>query len=183
MAVQNITPIDPVTSSVIAQSALAQSPAAAGLDLSRELIVVAIPDIYLTEYQGTRAALEAEGVIPSSTKWPTGFDDLHWDDGRLRYWLRRQRPEGVKGARNSLLNIDWWMLRCDPCSSSPEILSVERKAKELAAARFLASPEGAEVKSRRWNAWLEARTDDKFQAFKALIPGLIRPKRGRRSGD
>jgi len=182
MAIEESTYENASASRIVAQSAFAQFPAAAGLDLSCELIVTAMPEIYLTEYQGTRAALEAEGVIPAGAQWPDGFDDLRWEDDLFRYRVRRQRPEGVKGSRKSLLNIDWWMFRCDPRKHiSPEMLSIERKAKELADARFRASPDGAAAMNRQWDAWLKARMDEKYQAFKAGIPGISCTRRGRGS--
>ena len=50
------------------------------------------------EYFGTRAQLEAEGVIPSGMEWPaTGAKEVGWKEGRLKFGLRRIRPEGLKG--------------------------------------------------------------------------------------
>jgi hypothetical protein len=179
MAVQNITPIDALSSSIIAQSALAQSPAAAGLDLSSEIIVCTYSDI--AEYQGTRAALEAEGVIPAGTKWPEGFDDLRWEDEKFSYWIRRERPEGIKGPRKQFIELDWWMFRCNPINAKPiDARIVERKAKELAEAIYRQSPEGRANWNKQWNAYWESQRDDRYQVFKAIIPGINRPKRGRR---
>lgn len=63
------------------------------LDPSAEL-VVCTPYSDIVEYQGTRATLEAEGVIPADADWPEGFNDLHWEDDQYRYWLccERGRP-------------------------------------------------------------------------------------------
>lgn len=174
-----ITPIS-CTMAYLAQSAFAQSPAAVGLNLSTE-IIVCTPYREIAEYQGTRAALEAEGVIPAGTKWPDGFDDLFWEDDKFRYWLRRKRPEGIKGPRKQFLDLDWWMFRCDPLNAKPvDIRNVERKVKELADIIHRQSAKGQAEWSTQWNRYWEARKDDKFQAFKALIPGVNRPKRGRR---
>lgn len=166
----------------LAQSAFAQSPASAGLDLSVEIIVRSMPDISIAEYQGTRATLESEGLIPAGTKWPEGFDDLRWEDGDFRYWLRRERPEGIKGPRKQFLDLDWWMVRCDPVKPrSWESRAIEQKTKALADEIYLQSAKGREERSQRLSAYWEARADNKFQAFKSLIPGINRPKRGRRT--
>jgi len=165
---------------ILAQSALAQSPAAAGLDLSTE-IIVCTPYSNIAEYQGTRAALEAEGVIPAGAKWPKDFDDLDWEDDKCRYSLRRTRPEGVKGQHKQFLDVDWWRLRCNPINAKPaDVRSVERKAKELADIIYSQSGKGQAEWHEQWKRHWEAKKDEKFQAFKALIPGLVRPKRGRR---
>ena len=166
--------------SPMAQSVFAQSPAASGLDLSTE-IIVCTPHSDIAEYQGTRAALEAEGVIPAATKWPDGFDDLRWEDDKFCYWLRRERPEGIKGPRKQFLDFDWWMFRFHPRDAKPgDVRNVERKAKDLADAVYHQSAKGKAEWCVNWDRYCEAENDDKFQAFKALIPGINRPKRGRR---
>lgn len=178
MAVANST----ATVAYLTQSTLARSPASAGLDLSAEIIVCS-PFEGLAEYQGTRAAIEAEGIIPADTKWPEGFKDLQWEDDKFRYWIRRKRPEGVKGPRKQFLDIDWWMLRCDPVEDdmSWAAKNIKRKAKELADEIYRHSTEGrAEIDKQR-NAYCKALSDKKFQAFKSLIAGTTPPKRGRRS--
>jgi hypothetical protein len=182
MAVQNITPAEtPSSSWLVAQSMFARFPAAQGLDLCKE-IIVCTPYSDIAEYQGTRAAIEAEGVIPAGTTWPVGFNDLHWEDEKFRYWLCRQRLHGVKGRRQSYLNVDWWMFRCYPVETkSLEMRAVERKAKELADEIYRQSSEGKAVWNKQWNAHWASLKDEKFQAFKALIPGINRPKRGRRA--
>ena len=168
------------TKDVIAQSALAQSPAAAGLDLTQE-IIVCTPYDDIVEYQGTRAALEAEGSIPAGTQWPEGFKDLEWTAGQTRYWLRRQIPKGAKGPRKQVIDGDWWRLRCDPLNAKTvDERIVERKEKELADTIHRRSPEGSAEWNREYLRFTEAESDFAFQSFKSLIPGLVKPKRGRR---
>ena len=41
----------------------------------------------ITEFQGTRAILDAEGIVPANIKWPEGYDDLRWDEGKFEYWI------------------------------------------------------------------------------------------------
>lgn len=164
----------------LAQSAFAQSPAASGLDLSSE-IIVCTPYSDIAEYQGTRAALEAEGVIPAGAKWPDGFDDLRWEDHQFHYWLRRERPEGLKGPRKLFLDVDWWMFRCMPIQAkNPGDRYIERKKNELSAAIFRQSAKGQDEMYQRLERLEKARKDVKFQAFKTAIPGINHPKRGRR---
>lgn len=178
MADQEFNPT--VSESIITQSVFAQSAAAAGLDLHAE-IVVCTPYTGIAEYQGTRTALEGEGIIPVGTKWPEGFDELHWTDDKCRYWIRRKRPDGIKGPRKQFLDLDWWMLRCDPLNAKHICdLNVEIKAKELADMVYRQSAKGQAEWYKQWHRYCEAQNDDKFQAFKELIPGISRPKRGRK---
>lgn len=168
---------------VIAQSALAQSPAAAGLDLTKELIVSIIYDD-IVEYNGTRAALEAEGSVPPGTQWPEGFNSVEWNAGQACYWLRRDIPKGVKGPRKQFVDGDWWRLRCDPLNTkSYKDRLVERKAKDLARTIHRLSPEGSAEWDREYQRFTEAESDSAFQTFKALIPGLVKPKRSRISRE
>ncbi len=151
------------------------------LDPSTE-IVVCTPSFDIAEYQGTRAALEAEGVIPAGTDWPKGFDTLYWGDAKFSYWLRRTRPEGHNGPRKQFMHVDWWMLRCDPVNMpSHFVRTAKRIEKELADYVLRHSREGMAAWGRQFDRYLEAKKDEKFQAFKSLIPGIQRPKRGRRT--
>lgn len=135
----------------------------------------------IAEYQGTRAMLEAEGIIPANTEWPEGYGDLWWDDGKYRYWITRQRPEGAKGPRKLFIDIDWWSLRQQLISDNCVARELARKKKELAEYIYRNSAEGQADWAEKFNSYSEACADEKFQAFKTLIPGLIQPKRDRRS--
>lgn len=149
------------------------------LDLSTEVIVYT-PYSSISEYQGTRAALEAEGIIPAGTDWPEGFNDLRWEDSRFYYLLRRERPEGAKGPRKQFLTVDWWGVRFDPRNSeSGEARNIKLQAEKLARLTYLASDKGR----REWHAncdrYCEAQTDKLFQSFRAAC-GIVERKRGRR---
>ncbi len=146
-------------------------------------IIVCMPYSDIAEYQGTRAALEAEGVIPAGTKWPEGFRDIRWEDDHLRYWLRRERPEGAKGPRKQFLTFDWWRVRFDPIKTeSWEGRMVRQKAKELEDAIFNQSKEGRAFSNLQMSRIVKARSDEKFRAFvKELIPSIDQPKRGRKT--
>ena len=148
------------------------------LDPSAEL-VVRTPYSDIAEYQGTRATLEAEGVIPAGTDWPEGFNDLRWQDSKFYYWLRRERPEGRKGPRREFLSVDWWMFRCDPLEAdSIEANTIKRKAKDLADTIHRVSAKGQAESSAHWHRCYKARNDKPFQAFKAAC-GIVERRRGR----
>lgn len=133
-----------------------------------------------TEYVGTRAALESEGILPEGIEWPTGYDDLRWQDGQFNFWLRRQRPAGAKGPRKQFIDCDWWCLRWSLINRPlPSEQAIQTKAKELADAIYAHSDKGRAAWSRYW----EALDDKRFQDFKATIPGLCPVKRGRRASS
>ncbi len=63
----------------------AGAPASATVDATSDLIIVINPyyNFDFTEFLGTRATLEAEGVIPGGTDWPQGYDNLRWQAGQF----------------------------------------------------------------------------------------------------
>jgi len=133
------------------------------------------------EYCGNRAQIEAEGVIPDGTEWPDGFCDSYWWDANgVQYWLRRKRPEGVKGPRRNFLACDNWRLRISPGGLWQDD-RINQKAKELEQLLYRQSAAGRAEWARNWDLYSAAIDDKKFQAFKSLIPALIPPPRKRRS--
>lgn len=142
-----------------------------------EILICINQRLGFTDFFGSRAMLEAEGLIPHGTEWPDAFDSREWKAGQFRYWLRRIRPEGAKGARNDFIDIDWWFVRLDLINEmSHRDRLIVLKKKELEREILANSPEG-EMQRKRAS---RAAADEKFQAFKALIPGLIEPRRTRR---
>lgn len=174
---------DPFNSQAEAASAQATTTPNAAPALGERELCISIRTIGLDywEYQGTRAQLEAEGVIPPTTEWPEGAKSQCWEDCRLSWRLQRTRPAGMKGPMKLWTSGDWWSLYCcqpllpDRCNTGPgrHIADMKRAlAKEL----HRQSPAGR----REWGRFMMALNDKDFQAFKSLIPGLIPPKRGRR---
>lgn len=147
---------------------------------TNELIVSIRPYNWdMTEYQGTRAQLEAEAVIPEGTDWPDGDTSIKWQAGPFDYDLRRKRPEGMKGPKKVWVEGDWWVLRWEPSNLPPyPEREIKLKAQELADAIYRRSAKGEAERSVMWDCYWKSVHDEKFQAFKALVPGLIRPKRG-----
>jgi hypothetical protein len=138
-----------------------------------ELTVVIDEQCGDAQYLGTRATLEAEGILPTDLQWPTGFDGKTWEtpDG-LRFRLNRTRPSGAKGPRKAFLAVDWWQLffyhtrRLDYKDRA-----VECKARELRLARYRASPAARAAADRMLNARLggEGFCDKAFIAFRASV--------------
>jgi hypothetical protein len=136
------------------------------------------------QFEGTAAQLQAEGLIPDGIEWPRGAGDLRWEANGFTYWLRRTRPVGHKGPMRSWLVMDNWFVRIEVTGRDYGWRTrryLERKAEELRAEYHHYTAAG----SAEWHAKCDrywATVDDrKFQAFKALIPGLVPPKRGRKA--
>ncbi len=150
-----------------------------GAPLRRELRISIRPmRLNFWEYEGTRAQLEAEGVIPSGTAWPDGGQSVEWEIGRVRFGLRRCRPEWLKGPMRLWVTGDWWCLR-GQLRNGPDYLrsQIIDKERELQALMFQHSATGRRQWHEQWNRFQAAQRDARFQAFKALVPGLLPPPR------
>lgn len=86
-------------------------------DHSGDLVVVIHPERGIAEYLGSRALLEAEGLVPAGTDWPAAWSDQRWQSGGFSYWLRRRRPPGAKGRRSAHAEADWFALRWEPVNA------------------------------------------------------------------
>lgn len=148
---------------------------------ARELVVQIDRKWGYATYKGTRAQLEAEGVIPANPKWPSGRTTVHWQAGKYSFELRRTRPDGLKGPMTLWTNGDWWhvqwMLTNGP---SHKERAFKWKVEELADEWHRHSDIYRQIHAAQFRKYWAAREDTRFQAFKALIPGLIPPKRGRK---
>ena len=150
--------------------------------VERELVVAMRPcDLDFSQYEGTRAQLEAEGVIPPGTEWPAEGSryDSHWKAGIFRFMLCRSRPAGMKGPIKLWLAGDWWRPRWELLNRPDHgTCEIRREARELAAAAHLHSAAG----QREWNAnfmrYWKAHEDRDFQNFKTkLLPARKKPGR------
>jgi len=133
-----------------------------------------------SEFCGTRAQLEAEGVIPPDMEWPDGKKRLCWESGKFSCWLQRIRPEGLKGPMKLWVEGDWWCLRRNlvhqPSYYMREIL---RKNAEIDALVYQGSAQGWAERQTNFDRYWDTTKDARFRAFKGLIPGLVKTKRGR----
>jgi hypothetical protein len=77
---------------------------------------------------------------------------------------------------------DWWKLQWEqkvhPDKGTRAVL---RKKAELVTEVYRQSPAGQRAWDAHWRLYWQAHQDKAFQSFKALIPGLIPPKRGRKA--
>ncbi|MFM0020886.1 hypothetical protein [Paraburkholderia azotifigens] len=124
------------------------------------------------EYIGSRAQLEAEGIIPKGTEWPTGKRTVQWASGPLRFWLRRRRPDGMKGPAKLWLEGDHWFLRIDRANVSGWDGVIRRKTRELKEVLYRNSNEGQRHFTEIWTRYEAACDDKRYQTFRALIPAL-----------
>ena len=136
------------------------------------------------EYIGTAAQLQAEGLIPDGFKWPQAAADQNWAAGGFDYWLRRTRPDGHKGPMRSWMEVDNWFVRVRVTGRDASWITrrgLERKAEALRAEFHRHTAAGAREWDAVWRRYWQAETDKHFQKFKTLIPGLVKPKRGRKA--
>jgi hypothetical protein len=149
---------------------------------ARELKIDIWPDDW-AQYTGSAAQLQAEGLIPDGFEWPKAAVPKRWAAGGFNYWLQRSRPEGHKGPMRSWLEVDNWRLRV--CVSGHDcrwriLRGLARKTEALRAEYHSHTAAGQREWRAAWDRYLQAEKDKRFQAFKALVPGLVPPKRGRK---
>jgi len=132
------------------------------------------------EFEGSRAQIEAEGVIPAGTQWPVGCADINWVAGPLQFQLRRTRPDWLKGPMRLWVNGDWWILVCTPVNQpDPFQQRVTDARAALAREIYEQSPEGRRAWNENYSRWEATKRDGDFLKFKRLIPALNPPRRGR----
>lgn len=146
----------------------------------REMLINAWGNLGVAEYQGSRAQLEAEGVIPIGLEWPHKTEDRRWQIGDVVFWLSRCRPPGLKGPMNLWTTGDWWRFRWNPIKTDFSAMRIKQKAKEIAQIIHHQSPRGIEEFNLMWSRLSAAHADRKYQVFKELMPCLQHKKSGRR---
>lgn len=124
---------------------------------------------------GTRAALEAEGLVPPDVQWPQGRRLAKWQAGPFQWTLSRARPEGLKGPQSQWIHGDWWVLASRPADTT---MYFDRRMQLMQAEMLY------EWRRRTWGghcdraahrqAYCAARGDADFQRFKA---GVLPPSR------
>ncbi|KWO06044.1 hypothetical protein WM26_31045 [Burkholderia cepacia] len=147
-----------------------------------ELKIDLDPKFGWATYTGTRMQLEFEGVIPADHSWPDGFQRYDWEVDRLHFTLTRARPPGFKGPRRNFFDCDYWTLRMFQTGQSYGAWQIQRHVAEVERLKHLHSDAGRREVDVLFARLANARADDRFQAFKTLVPGLIQPpvtRRGR----
>ena len=147
-----------------------------------ELRIEIFPDVWV-QYVGTAAQIQGEGLIPADFEWPRAAANKRWEACGFAFWLRRFRPDNHKGPMRSWLELDNWLLRVSVAGRDCHWharRSLERKAEALRAEYHRHTPEGAREWEAAWDRYWQTVKDQRFQAFKALVPGLVPPKRGRK---
>lgn len=134
----------------------------------------------VVRYEGTRAQLEVEGIIPEGTKWPVGKNSVDWEANELAFYLRRCRPCDMKGPMKLWLEGDFWRLSFSPRGHSHMDGVIKGKARELREMLCRETEQGHRLRSDLWRRAESAGNDEKFQAFLAAIPALAEPERHRR---
>jgi hypothetical protein len=142
--------------------------------------------IYLSDgiiiFSGSRQALLGAGLTPDDLEWPAGRERVRWEDGGFSYWLERARPAGHKGPMRSVLELDHWELRSFYKGNGEDWAArrnLQRGEDELAARRYLLTPEGMAERHAKWVKWAAARGD---KAFRSFLDGVLpeRKKSGRK---
>lgn len=149
----------------------------------RELRIEIVQDQW-AQFEGTAAQLQAEGLIPDGLKWPRANSDEYWEANGFKYWLRRTRPEGHKGPPSSWWVLDNWFIRVTVVGRDyawGRWQQLQRRAEQVRADYRRYTDEGAREWNEGWERRNRAANDEAFQAFKARVPGLIPPKRGRKA--
>lgn len=148
----------------------------------REMLIIARGDFGVSEYQGSRLHLEAEGVIPANFEWPPHKKGCSWQSGNLKFSLNRCRPPGLKGPMNLWKTADWWCLSWMPEDKHQNwgAKRINKKSEALAREKYMQSQQGIDEISLRFARYYAACTDDQFQSFKKLIPALQKKKPAKR---
>lgn len=131
----------------------------------------------VVRFEGSSAQLVAEGLMPKNPKWPDRDITANWNDDQFHYGIHRVKPNGVKVPKAEWAKLDNWQLTRTPHNRlSWDDVAIREKMEEIERIKFRNSREGKMLSNKHWKAYC----DDAFQAFKAMIPGLVPPKRGRK---
>lgn len=135
--------------------------------IASDLVVEIVPRDAV-EWIGTRAQLEAEGLVPPEILWPDRDRWTGWTHGPFEYWLRRTRPHGLKGPKRLWIDGDWWALRQTLLADRGKghwPAAIHEKRSELEALLWHQSEQGREYEER----WRKAAADQRYQAFKRHV--------------
>jgi hypothetical protein len=143
-----------------------------------DLCICIYPGSY-DDWRGTRAQLQATGLIPSSIEWPSGPMCVRWRSDGFFFWLQRWRPDRSLRPTIRGMKPDCWQLRRIKPHPRYNFLAAARERElidELLMLRFIFTQAGGTL----WGKYIKALRDVRFQAFKVkLMPAVKRPGRKR----
>lgn len=154
------------------------APATPARLVDNDLCICIYPGSY-DDWRGTRAQLQATGLIPSGIEWPGRTTCVRWHAAGFYFWLERCRPDGSIRSTMRGMKEDCWQVRRIKPHPRFNFLAAARERElidELLMLRFRATPAGDEL----WVQYLKALRDARFQAFKSKVMPVVK-KPGRRS--
>jgi hypothetical protein len=139
-------------------------------------LVIEITPRWICQFRGTRAQLIAEGLISSDFKFPHRTEIQDWESGKFSYWMRRCRPEGMKGPQSVWANGDYWVVCQSLKGANCTTYQIQEKTRELAE---LVQGKPSDW-YKTWSRAYDAKQDDRYIAFRTAMLGDMAPrKRGR----
>lgn len=144
-------------------------------------LIVTIIGARRVSFTGTRAQIEAEGLLSDAFRWPSG-GRLYWSSGWFEFKLTRERPPG-QSKRNP--EVDWWTLQRD-CRDCRQLAAqdLQRATDNLADALFALTPEGQAADAASEGLLSSAGADRSFQALLAdMVPPTPRATTPLNSGE
>lgn len=131
-------------------------------------------------FEGTRAELEAEGLIPDGFEWPEGRECTYWQSNVQSFELMRHRPPGHRGTQRTWLECDWWFVRVRLLDGPGwKEIQIRQKKAEIAELEWKFSAAGERAIKAMYSRLDAAGADRDFQAFKARLPGLSNKRKGK----
>jgi len=145
----------------------------------QELRIFVMPG-YL-RFKGTRAQIEAEGLIPAGTEYPRDDDVVSWERGEVEFRLRHGRPDDAKGHRRAWAGADCWCVDVNVPAHDWrwwQRRRVQEKVDALHAEIYRQTADGAKAERLLFRRWCAARSDNAYQAFRSqCLPACKKPGR------
>ena len=127
------------------------------------------------EWRGSRARLEASGLIPPDFEWPRRIDYSHWRADGFDFLLRRCRPDGLMDPMQRWMNCDYWFMRRTlPCNPL-DIWFTQEVYRDLGDILSRATRQGEAMRLD----FSKVHADERIEMFDArLVPQPMKGERG-----
>lgn len=162
----------PEAQAVASSAGATVSPGQPAADLE-EVLIVPLPLFGMTRYLGTRAQLEADGLLPVGTVWPVKDKSTQWSDGRFDWRLFRTRRQNQRGPKSVWVDGDWWCLASTlKGSSNGWVGRAVVLQRQLDVALRNSTDAGQALARKELRRLWASQADQAYQAFRASIPAL-----------